>query len=105
LPKGSEVTFRDATAVVLVPEPFSVTTWFAALSKENVAFPEKRVALLAVKENVKLADPPAARVTGTVPPVHWNPDPVTATDVTVVEVEPRLYTVTVCGKLLVVPAA
>ena len=83
--------------------PLSWTICFAALSKENVALPATVPVLLGVKEKVKLADAPAAKVTGTVPPVNWKFGFEIESVVIIAELEPKLNTVTVCGKLLVVP--
>jgi hypothetical protein len=68
-----------------------------------VALPDTLPVLVGVKEKLKLADAPAAKVIGTVPPVNRKSEFAIERAVMVAELELRLYTVTVCGKLLVTP--
>src|ERR1022692_1638350 len=100
LAKLREVLLRVETAVRLVPVPLTVASCDGAMSNMAVRVPLKALAELGWKVMVKFAHFAGAMVTGIVP-ATWYCESEGVRPVTVIVVVPRLYTVTVCGPLIV----
>ena len=89
-PKDKLVALKTGMAVVLTPMPFRLTICGGALSNVNTADPEELPGFAGVNEKEKLALPPEARVTGTVPLVSWKLAPFTVRPVILAVAVPRL---------------
>jgi hypothetical protein len=92
LAKVRDFWLTVAIAVELVPVPLNVTFWFGRPVIITVALPAKALAVLGLKVTGKFTNCPVLMVTGKVPVItNWETEDVMP--VTVMVVEPMLYTV------------